>query len=204
MRLAMTYILGLTGGISSGKSTVSNYFLEKEIPVIDADLVAKEVVEPRTPGLARVVAHFGSKILTPSGELDRKALGNIIFNDGQKREDLNQILHGEIGEVIEKRINDLKQEGKELIVLDIPLLFEADYESECDEIMTVFVSEETQKERLMKRDDINEEAALAKINSQMSLIDKALKSDVIIDNEGTIENTLLQVDRWLSIFHQTR
>ncbi|MEG0286041.1 MAG: dephospho-CoA kinase [Vagococcus sp.] len=200
----MTYILGLTGGISSGKSTVSNYFLEKEIPVIDADLVAKEVVEPRTPGLARVVAHFGSKILTPSGELDRKALGNIIFNDGQKREDLNQILHGEIGEVIEKRINDLKQEGKELIVLDIPLLFEADYESECDEIMTVFVSEETQKERLMKRDDINEEAALAKINSQMSLIDKALKSDVIIDNEGTIENTLLQVDRWLSIFHQTR
>lgn len=200
----MTYILGLTGGISSGKSTVSNYFLEKEIPAIDADLVAKEVVEPRTPGLARVVAHFGSKILTPSGELDRKALGNIIFNDGQKREDLNQILHGEIGEVIEKRINDLKQEGKELIVLDIPLLFEADYESECDEIMTVFVSEETQKERLMKRDDINEEAALAKINSQMSLIDKALKSDVIIDNEGTIENTLLQVDRWLSIFHQTR
>ncbi|MFW8052026.1 dephospho-CoA kinase [Vagococcus fluvialis] len=200
----MTYILGLTGGISSGKSTVSNYFLEKEIPVIDADLVAKEVVEPRTPGLARVVAHFGSKILTPSGELDRKALGNIVFNDGQKREDLNQILHGEIGEVIEKRINDLKQEGKELIVLDIPLLFEADYESECDEIMTVFVSEETQKERLMKRDDINEEAALAKINSQMSLIDKALKSDVIIDNEGTIENTLLQVDRWLSIFHQTR
>ena len=200
----MTYNLGLTGGISSGKSTVSNYFLEKEIPVIDADLVAKEVVEPRTPGLARVVAHFGSKILTPSGELDRKALGNIVFNDGQKREDLNQILHGEIGEVIEKRINDLKQEGKELIVLDIPLLFEADYESECDEIMTVFVSEETQKERLMKRDDINEEAALAKINSQMSLIDKALKSDVIIDNEGTIENTLLQVDRWLSIFHQTR
>ena len=199
----MTYILGLTGGISSGKSTVSKHFITKGIDVIDADTVAKEVVEPRTPGLARVVAHFGSKILTESGELDRKALGAIIFNDPIKREDLNEILHGEIGEVIQNRIENLKQSGKELIVLDIPLLFEAGYETQCDEIMTVFVSSETQIARLINRDNISKDEALAKINSQMSLIDKALKSDIIIDNEGTIDNTCLQVDRWLSIFEQT-
>ena len=200
----MTYILGLTGGIASGKSTVSQHFTAMGVDVIDADVVAKEVVEPRTPGLARVVAHFGSNILTETGELNRKRLGDIIFNDKQKREDLNTILHGEIGEVIEKRKNALIEQGKELIVLDIPLLFEADYESQCDEIMTVFVSKEVQVKRLMLRDGIDETLALAKIDSQMSLIDKALQSDVIIDNEGTIENTLLQVDRWLSIFHQTR
>lgn len=199
----MTYILGLTGGISSGKSTVSNYFLKKGFDVVDADLVAKEVVEPRTPGLARVVAHFGSKILTAEGRLDRKALGEIIFNDKEKREDLNKILHGEIEEVINQRIDQLKLAGKELIILDIPLLFETGYESKCDEIMTVFVSNETQVERLMKRDNLDQETALTRINSQMSLIDKALKSDVIIDNEGSIENTELQVDRWLQLFKET-
>ncbi|MEG2708613.1 MAG: dephospho-CoA kinase, partial [Vagococcus sp.] len=127
-----------------------------------------------------------------------------IFNDKQKREDLNTILHGEIGEVIEKRTNALIEQGKELIVLDIPLLFEADYESQCDEIMTVFVSKEVQVKRLMLRDGIDETLALAKIDSQMSLIDKALQSDVIIDNEGSVKNTELQVDRWLEIFKQTR
>lgn len=200
----MTYILGLTGGIASGKSTVSQHFTAMGVDVIDADVVAKEVVEPRTPGLARVVAHFGSNILTETGELNRKRLGDIIFNDKQKREDLNTILHGEIGEVIEKRKNALIAQGKELIVLDIPLLFEADYESQCDEIMTVFVSKEVQVKRLMLRDGIDETLALAKIDSQMSLIDKALQSDVIIDNEGSVKNTELQVDRWLEIFKQTR
>lgn len=200
----MTYILGLTGGIASGKSTVSQHFTEMGVDVIDADVVAKEVVEPRTPGLARVVAHFGSNILTETGELNRKRLGDIIFNDKQKREDLNTILHGEIGDVIEKRKNALIEQGRELVVLDIPLLFEADYESQCDEIMTVFVSKEVQVTRLIMRDGIDEQLALAKIDSQMSLIDKALQSDVIIDNEGSVKNTELQVDRWLEIFKQTR
>ena len=199
----MTFILGLTGSIASGKSTVSHYFNEKGIDLIDADLVAKEVVEPRTPGLARVVAHFGSKILTEFGELDRKALGNIIFNDTEKRHDLEKILHGEIEEVINNKISTLKAERKALIVLDIPLLFETNYQTKCDEVMTVFVSHDTQIARLMLRDRLSEEEALARMNSQMSLIDKALKSDVIIDNEGSIDNTKLQVDRWLEIFKQT-
>lgn len=199
----MTYILGLTGGISSGKSTVSNHFISKGFSVIDADLVAKEVVEPRTPGLARVVAHFGSKILSDNGELNRQALGEIIFNDKEKREALNDILHGEIENVINQKIDVFKREKMDLIILDIPLLFEANYQAKCDEIMTVFVSHNTQVERLMKRDNINEETALARINSQMSLIDKALKSDIIIDNEGSVENTELQVDRWLQIFQET-
>ncbi|MBP2966678.1 dephospho-CoA kinase, partial [Acinetobacter baumannii] len=187
----------------SGKSTVSRYFITKGFEVIDADLIAKEVVEPRTPGLARVVANFGSKILTETGELDRRVLGDIIFNDKEKRELLNNILHSEIEEVVSKRINTLKLEGKELIILDIPLLFETGYQDKCDEVMTVFVSLETQINRLIKRDGITKEMALSRINSQIPLVDKALKSDFIIDNEGTMENSQLQVDRWLQIFRET-
>ncbi|MEG0549826.1 MAG: dephospho-CoA kinase [Vagococcus sp.] len=199
----MSFVLGLTGGIASGKSAVSQYFKEKNIPVIDADEIAKEVVKPRTPGLAKIVAHFGSSILTDERALDRKKLGNIIFNDEDKRQQLNDIIHGEIEQRIDKLLNELKSSNHSLIVIDVPLLFEANYESKCDEIMTVFVSQPTQLERLMLRDSLSVKDALARVNSQMSIIDKALNSDVIIDNEGTIENTKLQVERWLEIFKAT-
>lgn len=199
----MSFVLGLTGGIASGKSAVSQYFKEKNIPVIDADEIAKEVVKPRTPGLAKIVAHFGSSILTDERVLDRKKLGNIIFNDEDKRQQLNDIIHGEIEQRIDKLLNELKSSNHSLIVIDVPLLFEANYESKCDEIMTVFVSQPTQLKRLMLRDSLSEKDALTRVNSQMSIIDKALNSDVIIDNEGTIENTKLQVERWLEIFKAT-
>lgn len=200
----MSFVLGLTGGIASGKSTVSHYFLEKNIPVVDADLIAKEVVEPRTPGLAKIISHFGSSILTATGELDRKKLGVIIFNNEEERVELNNILHGEIERRVDQLLSDLKQEDYPLIIMDIPLLYEVDYQYKCDEVMTVFVSQKTQINRLMIRNSLSNEQAMDRINSQMPLIDKALLSDVIIDNEGSIGNTRLQVDRWLTIFEQTR
>ena len=200
----MCFILGLTGGISSGKSAVSQCFKEKGIPVVDADAIAREVVKPRTPGLSKIIAHFGSSILTEERKLDRKKLGEIIFNDDNEREILDNILRQEIELKMNEKLEKLKREHHELIIMDIPLLFEANYESKCDEIMTVFVSQKTQLSRLMLRDSISEEQALARINSQMPIVDKALLSDVIIDNEGTIENTKLQVDRWLDIFKETR
>lgn len=200
----MCFILGLTGGISSGKSAVSQCFKEKGIPVVDADAIAREVVKPRTPGLSKIIAHFGSSILTEERKLDRKKLGEIIFNDDNEREILDNILRQEIELKMDEELEKLKREHHELIIMDIPLLFEANYESKCDEIMTVFVSQKTQLSRLMLRDNISEEQALARINSQMPIVDKALLSDVIIDNEGTIENTKLQVDRWLDIFKETR
>ena len=200
----MSFVLGLTGGIASGKSTVSHYFLEKNIPVVDADLIAKEVVEPRTPGLAKIISHFGSSILTATGELDRKKLGVIIFNNEEERVELNNILHGEIERRVDQLLSDLKQEDHPLIIMDIPLLYEVDYQYKCDEVMTVFVSQKTQINRLMIRNSLSNEQAMDRINSQMPLIDKALLSDVIIDNEGSIGNTRLQVDRWLTIFEQTR
>ena len=200
----MCFILGLTGGISSGKSAVSQCFKAKGIPVVDADAIAREVVKPRTPGLSKIIAHFGSSILTEERELDRKKLGEIIFNDDKEREILDNILRQEIELKMDEELEKLKREHHELIIMDIPLLFEAGYESKCDEIMTVFVSQKTQLSRLMLRDSISEEQALARINSQMPIVDKALLSDVIIDNEGTIENTKLQVDRWLDIFKETR
>lgn len=199
----MSFVLGLTGGIASGKSVVSQFFLEKDIPVIDADEISKEVVKPRTPGLAKIIAHFGSSILTEERELDRKKLGNIIFNDEIKRQELNEIIHGEIEQKIDHLLSELKVSNNPLIVMDVPLLFEVNYEDKCDEIMTVFVSQKKQLERLMVRDGINEKEAMARINSQMSIIDKALKSDIIIDNEGSLENTRLQVERWLEIFNET-
>lgn len=200
----MSFVLGLTGGIASGKSTVSHYFLGKNIPVVDADLIAKEVVEPRTPGLAKIISHFGSSILTATGELDRKKLGVIIFNNEEERVELNNILHGEIERRVDQLLSDLKQEDYPLIIMDIPLLYEVDYQYKCDEVMTVFVSQKTQINRLIIRNSLSNEQAMDRINSQMPLIDKALLSDVIIDNEGSIENTRLQVDRWLTIFEQTR
>ncbi len=198
----MSFILGLTGGISSGKSAVSQYFKEEGIPVIDADKIAREVVKPRTTGLSKIVAHFGSSVLTKDRELDRKKLGNIIFNDSVQRKLLDEILSQEIELLIDKELDKLKKENHELIVMDVPLLFEARYDSKCDEVMTVFVSQKTQLSRLMLRDNISSEEALARINSQTSMIDKALLSDVIIDNEGTLENTKLQVNRWLDVFRE--
>lgn len=200
----MCFILGLTGGISSGKSAVSQTFKEKGIPVIDADAIAREVVKPRTPGLSKIVAHFGSSVLTEERELNRKKLGEIIFNDEKERKVLDSILQQEIELKMDEELERLKREQHELIIMDIPLLFEANYESKCDEIMTVFVSQKTQLSRLMLRDSISEEQALARINSQIPIVDKALLSDVIIDNEGTIENTKLQIDRWLDIFKDSK
>lgn len=200
----MTYVLGITGGIASGKSTVSQYFSERNIPIIDADIVAREVVEIGTPGLSAIVASFGQEVLLEDGSLNRKKLGDIIFKDSDKRTLLNALLK----EFIDQRIHELicyyRKETTPLVILDIPLLFEAGYEEMVDEVMLVFVSKEQQLDRLMARNDLTVEEAKARINSQMPLQDKTLLSDTIIDNNGTRDNTVKQLDNWMYRFYATR
>ncbi|MFC6464589.1 dephospho-CoA kinase [Marinilactibacillus sp. GCM10026970] len=193
----MTYVLGLTGGIASGKSTVSRYFLKHNIPVVDADVGARIVIEPGTEALEKVQNLFGEEILLENGELNRKKLGELIFSDPLKRKQLNDCLSYYIREWILSEKDRLITSGHELIVLDIPLLFEAGYKKDVDEIMVVAVDKETQLARLMKRNKLSQAEALQRIESQMELSEKVDQSDYVIYNNGTLENTMSQVDEWL-------
>lgn len=195
----MTHVLGLTGGIASGKSTVSNIFKERKIPIIDADLGARKVVEPGNPAYRKIREAFGDAVFFSDGKLDRKTLGKLIFHDEKKRDLLNQCVDEEIRNWILNERNQLIEQGHKLIVLDIPLLFEAKYEKEVDEIMVVFVDPNTQIERLMKRNNLTKKEAQERISSQMSLEKKMEQADVTIDNTKSIQETREQIVKWLEM-----
>lgn len=190
-------ILGLTGGIATGKSLVSDYFRSRGYPVIDADQVSRQVVEVGSAGLNQVADHFGSHILLETGELDRKKLGPLIFSDSEKRKELNAILHPIIRAEIFNRLDHLKQEGHDLIVLDLPLLFESGYEDHVDQVMVIHIDEDLQMERLMKRDELSREEALQRIQAQMPLGEKMKRAHILIDNSRSKDETYRQLETWL-------
>ncbi len=189
-------VIGLTGGIASGKSTVSDLFKEYNIPVVDADIVAREVVEPGEPALAGIVDAFGSDILLPDGSLDRQKLGGIIFQDQEKREILNGIVHPVVRERMTADRDRLKT-GHPAVVLDIPLLFEGSQLHLVDKVVVVNVDPRIQLERLMQRNKLTEQEALDRINSQMSLADKASRADAVIDNNGGRDETRVRLEKLL-------
>lgn len=193
----MTYILGLTGGIATGKSTVSRYFSDKGYAVVDADVVARRVVEPGTEGLANIVAHFGTEIIQKDGTLNREKLGAMIFFDAEKRETLNNLLSAQIRRTIMADTETLVNANQPLIVLDIPLLYEAGYETHCDAVMVVYTTEAVQLERLMARNNLTEEEALNRIASQEPIETKKDRADIVIDNNGPLNHTYEQVETWL-------
>ena len=172
--------IGLTGGIASGKSTVLTYFKDKGMPCIDADIVAREVVEPGTEGLQAIVDTFGS-----NGTLNREALGAIVFHNEEKRQLLNGCLKIHIRNRILELTSQYETSNTPVLIYDIPLLIEGEWYTMMDEVWLVYVNETTQIERLMSRNGYTKEDALARINSQMSLDDKRSYADVIIDNNGT-------------------
>lgn len=187
-------VLGVTGGIASGKSLVTAMLADMGCPVLSADQVARDVVEPGTELLAQLVASFGSQILTPSGSLDRDQLGKIIFNNSEARQQLNALMHPAIAVESAARLAELRRSDSSLIVYEAPLLFEANAVSRVDEVLVVFVAPETQVERLCARDGIEREAALAKIAAQWHQSDKLARADYVIDNSGPIDETQAQVE----------
>ncbi|CAK9178242.1 unnamed protein product [Ilex paraguariensis] len=181
-------IVGLTGGIGSGKSTVSNLFKANGIPVVDADLVARDVLKKGTGGWKKVVAAFGQDILQPNGEVDRPKLGQIVFSDPDKRQLLNRLLAPYISSGIFWEVLKLWMKGCKVIVLDIPLLFEAKMDKWTKPIIVVWVDPETQLRRLMARDRTSVEEAKSRINAQMPLDVKRAKADIIIGNTGSLDD----------------
>ncbi|XP_077251184.1 dephospho-CoA kinase-like isoform X2 [Tasmannia lanceolata] len=190
-------IVGLTGGISSGKSTVSNLFKASNIPVVDADVVARDVVKKGSGGWKRVVAAFGEEILQDNGEIDRARLGQIVFSDPAKRQLLNRLLAPFISFGLFWEVLKLWIKGCKVIVLDIPLLFEAKLDKWTKPIIVVWVDPETQLQRLMARDRIPEDQAMNRITAQTPLDWKRTNADIIINNSGSLEETKVQFQKVL-------
>lgn len=193
----MSLVVGLTGGIASGKSMVSNLLKERNIPVVDADLIARKVVEPGTPAYQKIIEVFGNDILHDDGTINRKKLGSIIFAQEEKRKQLNQIVHPAVRERMLSERDAWIAAEEEMIVLDIPLLFESRLTSFVEKVIVVYVTEETQLKRLMERDKSSREEALNRIHSQLSIEEKATMADAVIDNNGTVQETERQLDRLL-------
>ncbi|MBN9655332.1 dephospho-CoA kinase [Halobacillus sp. GSS1] len=190
----MTVVIGLTGSIASGKSTIANMFSDMDIPVIDADQISRDVVEPGEPAYQEIVATFGEQVLAEGGDLDRKKLGKIIFADETKRKQLNGIVHPKVREEMIRRRELYKNQQYRAVVLDIPLLFESNLTDYVEKILVVYVDEETQLQRLMERDQSGREDAEERIHAQIPVKKKAEMADAVIDNTGTVEGSLQQLN----------
>lgn len=189
----MTLIIGLTGGIATGKSTVSSMVSQLGIPTIDADKIARQVVEPGKKAHDQIVQTFGEQILKSDQTLDRQALGSIIFSNKDKRKQLNAIVHPAVRKEMIKQRDHYIGIGVKSVMLDIPLLFESNLVNLVHKVIVVYVHEKKQLYRLMARDHLSEEEALQRIQAQMPISEKVTLADVVIDNSCTKEETLRQI-----------
>lgn len=188
----MTKVIGLTGGIASGKSTITDFLRRQGYPVIDADQVVHELQAKGGKLYQVLVAEFGNSILTAEGDLDRKKLGQAVFENAGLRARLSLLQDKIIREELLARRDALKQ-TEDVIFMDIPLLYEADYSGEVDEVWLVYVDKAQQLERLMKRNGFSVQDAENRLNAQLSLEEKRSKAQVLIDNSGVVEETLARV-----------
>lgn len=189
----MSIVVGLTGGIASGKSTVSSILIEKGITVIDADIEARLAVEKGEEAYYEIVSQFGVEVLHSDESIDRGKLGSIIFHNQEKRFVLNNIVHPAVRKRMIIKKEKAIADGERLIIMDIPLLFESKLTSLVDRTLLVYVDETVQLERLMERNQLSEEDAIARIHSQMPLKEKIQLADAVINNNGTIEETKKQL-----------
>ncbi|KKB43317.1 dephospho-CoA kinase [Bacillus thermotolerans] len=193
----MAVIIGLTGSIASGKSTVSRLLQELGYTIVDADVAARKVVEPGQPALQQIAEAFGEGILLPDGSLDRAKLGERIFNNEEERKKLNSIIHPAVRQFMKDEKEAAIEAGKQTIIMDIPLLYESKLTWMVGKVIVVYVDKDTQLQRLMARNQLDEDAAKARIASQLPLAEKAAQADAVIDNNGTIEETKEQLLRIL-------
>jgi dephospho-CoA kinase len=200
----MSLVIGLTGGIASGKSTVSNILKEMNITIIDADVEARLAVEKGEPAYQKIVAEFGNDILLTNEEIDRVKLGSIIFHNAEKRQLLNSIVHPEVRKRMNNQVEAAKEREEQVIILDIPLLFESKLTHMVEKTILVYVDRDIQLKRLMERNDLSLEEAEARIKSQMPLSEKVALADDVINNNGSIAETKKQVIEVLNGWGITR
>ncbi|MBM7653113.1 dephospho-CoA kinase [Neobacillus cucumis] len=189
----MSLVIGLTGGIASGKSTVSNMLKEMSINVIDADVEARLAVMNGEPAYKEIIEEFGNNILLENGEIDRQKLGSIIFHQADKRQRLNEITHPEVRKRMLEQVETAKKNEEEVIVLDIPLLFESKLTYMVEKTILVYVNSDVQIQRLMERNHLSSAEARARINSQMPLSEKMKLADAVINNNGALADTKQQL-----------
>ncbi|WP_200411459.1 dephospho-CoA kinase [Virgibacillus salexigens] len=194
----MALIIGLTGSIATGKSTVSLMFDDFNIPVIDADKISREVVNPGEIAYEQIIETFGSHILREDKTLNREKLGDIVFNEETKRKQLNEIVHPAVRKKMLDRRDGYVKAGATCVVLDIPLLFESKLTTLVEKTIVVYVDEQLQLERLMKRNNYSEHEAKQRIASQMPVKAKAAMADAVINNNQTKYESYEQLERLLA------
>ncbi len=187
-------IVGLTGGIASGKSTVSRMLRDLDVHVIDADVVAREVVAPGSPGLAEIREAFGPDVFDADGALDRAALGARVFSDPEARATLNAITHPRIGQLMWSKAEAAGEQGHTWVVYDAALIVENGIHHILDSTIVVACPREMQIARVMARDDLSEEDATARVDSQLPLADKIAVADYVVHNDATLEQTRARVE----------
>lgn len=186
-------IIGLTGSIASGKSTVSSMLKEQGYPIVDADEIARLVVEPGTPVLKEIARTFGEDVLKEDGTMNREKLGAKIFSNPVEREKLNAIIHPAIRFEMQRQKEEWLSQGVKTVIMDIPLLFESKLRHFVDKVLVVSVTPETQKKRLIARNGLTEIEASNRIQSQLPMEVKEQGADAVIDNNGSIEETKRQL-----------
>ena len=193
----MTTILGLTGGIASGKSTADIFFKEKHIPVIDCDQIAHDILNVGNKGYELVTKQFGAQIINEDQSINRAVLGQIVFSDAKQLDILNKITHPLIFQEIQAKIALNKVAERPLIIVDAPVLFEANGQKYCDCTLLIAIPESLQLKRLMLRDHLSKDAALKRIRSQMPLSQKEKLADFVINNDGTKQDLKYQLEQLL-------
>ena len=183
----MTKVIGLTGGIGSGKSTVSQFLMELGAVIIDADKVGHEAFLPDTPAWRDVTAAFGQDIIAPSGEIDRKKLGEIVFNDPESLSRLNRIMHPRMYDMMQARIEEYRKQGVAVVVVEAAILIEANWQSLVDEIWVTVTPEDTVIKRLKEQRGLDEEQTRARIRSQLANDERMKYVDVLINNNGDLD-----------------
>lgn len=198
------YLIGLTGGIASGKSVVARRLAEHGAVHVDADALAREVVEPGTPGLAEIAAQFGAEVIAADGSLDRAALGAIVFREPEKRLALNAITHPAVWALARERFEAAEAaDPRAVVVYDVPLLAEAaaDRPMRFDLVVVVHADRQTRLNRMVELRGMTREEATHRLNSQASDTERLAIADVVIDSNGTLEETLVQADELWAMAH---
>jgi dephospho-CoA kinase len=193
-------VVGLTGGIASGKSMVARMFVELGARLVDADLLARQVVEPGKPAWGEIADHFGEGVLNPDRTLNREKLGEIIFRDPDERQVLNAITHPRIGAEMLDLIQRFQREGAAVVLIDAALLLESPATNWIRPVVVVTAEEEVRAERIMERDGLSREQALARIRSQMREDERKTRADYVIDNSGALEELKRRVEEvWIEL-----